>query len=34
MELGRLLGCRAEGLLNVALLVLAKQFGVLAGLDV
>src|SRR3989442_9016870 len=33
-ELWRLPARRAEGLLNVALPVLAKQFGVLVGLDV
>ena len=34
MELGRLLACRAEGLLNVEFPVVLKQFGVLVGLNV
>src|SRR5258707_14704414 len=34
LELWRLLACRAEGLLHVALPVLTKQFGVLLGVDV
>src|SRR5260370_19970646 len=33
-EFRRLLACRAEGLLHVALPVLTKQFGVLLGVDV
>src|SRR5258708_29497520 len=34
MELGWLLACRAEGLLNVVFPVVLEQFGMLVGLDV
>src|SRR3984893_3851007 len=34
MDLGWLLACRAEGLLNVVFPVVLKQFGMLVGFDV